>query len=487
MTASPLIPSTLRPWVPEFAVDYQREGVQWATERNAAYFVWAAGAGKTLGAIWTGLVWQAYSGKKVIVVTKAPVRDQFRREIERFSTIRPQVLTGRTPHPIPQAIDWVVLGWPTLAAWQPELSRWARGGIVIFDELHYARAWKRVARRISSNNRIVWDNLDNISNAAAALSKACRYRLGLSATPVPNSLMDLWSQQDVLEPGCWDTSWNYAHEYCDASPGEYGGLDTSGKSNVGRLKKNLRRTWHRVKQAQVNRFLPPKRRQLVYLRKEDQSRPAAFKQDLRRAAKKGKQNLLEMRLMEAATRKQKWLVDTVMDALICKQKVVIFTGRQKDCEKLAEVLSKKIEKQGLGCPVWFGHGGFGPAHVDTTCVEYMAQPGPALLVGTGDAYGEGKNLQDTDLLVLSMLPYTPGQILQRENRVARLGQTRPALVLYPIAEGTEDERIASILLPKLEQVSEAVGDEEAEAVMAAVAGDEDEEEILARILWEMDD
>jgi len=480
-------PTALRPWVPEFAVDYQREGVGFAATRNAAYFVWAAGAGKTLAAVWTALVWQEWSRRKVVVITKAPVRDQFRREIERFTTIRPQVLTGRTAHGIPDAIDWVVLGWPTLVAWKSELCRWARGGVVVFDELHCAKQWKRRERFLSRANRVAWRDLENVSAAAASLAKVCDYRLGLSATPVANNLMDLWSQQDILEPGQWESSWEYAHCYCDATPGEYGGLDTSGKSNLDQLRQNLRRTWHRVKQAQVNRFLPAKRRQLVYLRKEDQSRPAAFARDLRRAAKQGRQTLLEMRLMEAATRKQKWLVDTVMEALICKQKVVVFTGRQRDCEKLAELFSDKIQKRGMKCPVWFGHGGYGPEHVDRTCTEYMAHKGAALLVGTGDAYGEGKNLQDSDLLILAMLPYTPRQILQRENRVARLGQSRPVLVLYPIAEGTEDERISSILLPKLEQVSEAVGDEEAEAVMAAVAGDDSEEEILARILWEMDD
>ncbi len=90
----------------------------------------------------------------------------------------------------------------------------------------------------------------------------------------------------------------------------------------------------------------------------------------------------------------------------------------------------------------------------------MGSKGPAVLIGTGDAWGESINLQDTDVLYMVMLPWTPKQIRQWEGRVARIGQTRPVLIVYIIAETTVDEDVADNLLGKLPPVLDVVQDSE---------------------------
>jgi hypothetical protein len=64
----------------------------------------------------------------------------------------------------------------------------------------------------------------------------------------------------------------------------------------------------------------------------------------------------------------------------------------------------------------------------------MEHPGPCVLVGTGDAFGEAINLHDTDAALFVMLPWTPGQVRQWEGRFCRLGQKRPVVVYYVVAE-----------------------------------------------------
>ena len=49
-------------------------------------------------------------------------------------------------------------------------------------------------------------------------------------------------------------------------------------------------------------------------------------------------------------------------------------------------------------------------------LEYMRAEGPAVIVGTLDAWGESVNLQDTDLAAFVMLPYTPSMLEQAEGR-----------------------------------------------------------------------
>jgi len=90
-------------------------------------------------------------------------------------------------------------------------------------------------------------------------------------------------------------------------------------------------------------------------------------------------------------------------------------------------------------------------------------------------------LQSTDLLIQAMLPYTPAQIIQREARVARLGQTRAVLILYLICEGTVDEHVAAILLHKLPAIEQALDQDEVRGFGRELVG-ASEEELLQSLL-----
>ena len=109
----------------------------------------------------------------------------------------------------------------------------------------------------------------------------------------------------------------------------------------------------------------------------------------------------------------------------------------------------------------------------------MNSSGPTVLIGTGHAWGESVNLQDTDLALFVMLPWTPRNILQWEGRFSRLGQKRPVMVSYIIAEGTVDEHVADILLDKLPAVHEIGGDEAAQGIEEAFIQSGDD--LLSRI------
>jgi hypothetical protein len=87
------------------------------------------------------------------------------------------------------------------------------------------------------------------------------------------------------------------------------------------------------------------------------------------------------------------------------------------------------------------------------------------------------NLQDTDALILPMLPPEPWLVVQSEGRVSRKGMTRPALVYYLVAKGTIDESVAVRLLDKLPAIEKLAGDTEAHDILQALRGSA--EEILA--------
>lgn len=266
-------------------------------------------------------------------------------------------------------------------------------------------------------------------------------------------------------------AWGYASKNCAATERTFGGMDDSGLSNPDELRTRFDQIRHRVTKEEANVLLPPARRQVTFLPVKAQVKASGeVAAMLRAAAAHGPTAVLEARLMEAAGRKRRHLVERVEMAVEAGQKVCVFTGRRADCESLMKTLQKRLR-----CPVVGGHGGDPVAAREAAREAYMAERRAAVLVGTTDAWGEGLNLQSTDLGLVAMLPYTPGQIIQTEARWSRLGQDRPVLIEYVVAEGTVDERVAQIVLGKLPAMEKVVEQTEIAGFSRQLSGADDPE------------
>ena len=100
-----------------------------------------------------------------------------------------------------------------------------------------------------------------------------------------------------------------------------------------------------------------------------------------------------------------------------------------------------------------------------------------VLLGNLVAAGVGLTLTAGTHVVFNDLDWVPANHWQAEDRIYRIGQTRPAFVTYLVAEGTLDDYVAALL----EQKARLVGVLEAEAadratlveavVEAAVSGE----------------
>ena len=474
----------LREWVPGFLTSYQREGIAWALGKpsQSCHFHWSAGSGKTLGAI----VWNLAAGPSLsVVVTKAAIRPTWARELETYTQgVHSEVLDGETPGDLVGSIPLdrpvvLVTGYDTLPGWIDALVK-LRPHSVVFDEIHKVKSHRRWQAEVGNGARVSFSLKENQAAACYRLSRIAKRRLGLTATPVTDRVRDLWAQLDLVHPGEWGTYWDWARRYAGATENTFGGMDDRGKSNLAELKRRLSYVSHRVPYSLANRDLPPKRRLVTYVKVCDQNRAeGGISKELKKAAKFGPTAILEARLMEAASRKRKVVLAHARDALEGGLKVVIFTGRRVDCERLRAEAGDWRDLSGLF--LFSGHGGDSPEAREKIRRDYMAALGPALLVGTGDAWGEGLDLQDTDLAIFAMLPYTPGQVIQWEGRFARLGQKRPVLIRYVIAEGTVDEHVAQILLGKLPAVEKAIDSDEIAGLGRELIG-ASEEELVASLV-----
>jgi len=481
-----LVGAGLREWVPEFLTPYQKDGILQMAHRSGHYW-WAAGAGKTAGAICWAL---AHPGRTVIV-TRAGVRRSHGREVERLTTHRAFVIeeaksksSSEVAKGLPESdAQFAIVGWEnlpdvidTLLAWKPRN--------IVFDEVHKAKSHKRWTATPTETGQLKFDAKDNIAHAAMRLSRATAYRLATTATPIKDRTRDLWAQLDLVHPDAWGPFYrehaaSFTGRYCGAHPGAYGGIDTSGATNLDELWERVSVIVHQVPHSETHRHLPPRRRLVTYVTQDEQCRAEGFTQSyFKRAAAGGHTGLLEARLMEAAGKKRKALLSLVEEAVQVGQKVVIFTGRREDCDRLAE----DVQKIAGDARIFSGHGGTAPAIRDQIQQDYMAAPGPAVLVGTGDAWGEGVNLQDTDLALIAMLPYTPGQIVQWEGRFARHGQKRPVLIQYLICENSVDEHVAGILLDKLPAVESVSRDDSLDGFSDALSCADEAEDIIDNLI-----
>ena len=463
---------------------FQRDGVLWAIQRKSGHLWHSPGAGKTAAAI----AWALAEPGTVVAVTRAGIRLHWGREIQKVSEVVPWVsdptARARKGWVSPQAYlqrckdtgrrAFFVVGWEELSRLvfgDPDVFKGNNpsgflatlpAAALIMDEIHNAKSRKRKTWTVSESGRWKGTSLDNRVAAAELLSRRIPRRLGTTGTPIPDRVRDLWGQLDLVEPKAWGGYWRWAKRYCAGREGEYGGLEDSGTSRLPELKERLRWVKDRVPVEVSHGELPEKRREVIYVAASRLSRPTA---GARREVKTAPdaETRLEAKLRLACSQKRREIIEQTVDAVKGGSKVVIFTGRRADCDALHKSLSTKL----AGHAVWVAHGGHSMVHRDVSRTEYMAEQAGCVLVATGESMGEGIDLQDTDLAIIAMLPWTPRAVGQWEARFHRPGMQRPVIVRYLIAEGTVDEHVCEILLGKLPAVADIVADQ----VMATATDD----------------
>lgn len=556
-----------------FLMPYQKDAVEFGWSKSGVHIWHQTGAGKTL----TGLLCCLSVDGPLVIITRAASRLQFGREVERFTQLKPFILSpesadkgilkvgGQTwieffkEHmPVLRraalvAEEWakakenkpvviekkstldaylneckyserrpvLLVGWESLPTNLDRLKA-LRPGAVLYDECHKGKnssRWtvvplvepegatdrEKLEHRLSQEEEakrlggFVKDTEEgprmflpvmNMAAAAAQLGRVAKKRVATTATPVKDRVRDLWSQLDMVEPNAFGSKVIFETRHCDRKPGTYGGFDTRGSSNLVELKTRLASIAHILKYEDTHKKLPPKRRQSLYISPEDQCEPASgFARARAEARKRGAAASLELSLMEAATRKRVAVASIVEDHLASGQKVVLFSGRRKDCEDLGKSIQNLSTVKQNNVDVWVAHGEQSQEMRDEIVRMYMAHPGPCAIVATWQAMGESLNLQDTDAAFFVMLPPTPGALRQGEGRFARHGQKRPVIIYYAIAEGTVDEHMAALLIDKLPAVERVVEDTELASSAVPLAGideNESDEDFAKSILDSLD-
>lgn len=201
---------------------YQQEGIKFGLFKKAVLIGDEMGLGKTLQAIGLGILKKEIFGfKKVLVVTLSSLKQQWLREIHRFTDEKACIVAGSARQR------------KELYHHAPSLFKITNYEAVLRDVTIIARFRPDV---------IILDEAQRIKNfetktAEAVKSLPRQHAIVLTGTPLENKLEDVYSLVQFLDPDLLSPLWQFAADHFLLSRKKKG--DIQGYVNLDRLHKQL--------------------------------------------------------------------------------------------------------------------------------------------------------------------------------------------------------------------------------------------------------
>ena len=427
---------------------FQKEGVRQIDEFDGRVLLAdEMGLGKTIQA----LTWlkKHPNIRPVVIVCPAPLKWNWEREAKVHTGLHTEVLNG-TKVPLRGGLascKIIILNYDIIGAWLPWLLK-LKPKVVILDEGHF------------------------VKNPRAKRSKYCRklcakakHVLILSGTPLTNRPSELWPILHMVRPDLYpNDSWPaYAQRYCKPRMTRYG-WDFSGATRLPELHGILKK-WMMIRRKKRNvlKQLPKKSRHIVPIEIRDRKQYELARKNLIQwvamnygmgRARKAKRSEALMRVMylKRLTAKLKfrevikWIENFLEETdeklfVVVIHKVAVRTLKKKFPNSVVvdgSINAKKKQKA-----------------ID----QFQTNPDTRLLIGNMQAAGVGITLTAASTGIIAEPGWTPGEHLQVEARLDRIGQKKPVNWYWLVAKDTIEERICEIIQKK-QVILEAVLDGE---------------------------
>jgi SWI/SNF-related matrix-associated actin-dependent regulator 1 of chromatin subfamily A len=452
--------------------DYQGEGAAFLACRDYAILADEMGLGKGPEAIIAAEARLSFGAipraatPVVLVLCPALAKRHWQREIKKWAGADAAILDGRRPEEIPPA-RYIIANYDILFGDRradalgvmhdsKETPGWGKTLanqflIVINDEAHILRgrsSQRGVAvRNLCAKTPVVW---------------------GLTGTPMPNFVRDLWALLDIITGGLAGKYWPWAMAYCGAVSGPYG-MDDKGASRTDELGRRLSFFLMMRTKASVGLQLPPFQRE-VY--KVDVELTAPTRYEGRKALDKG--NAVAAAFRHTARAKRPAVIEQAVDALNARQKVVVFLYMREQCDAVGKAIHDKVDN----ATVLIVHGDMSPEGRDKMATTFRDASAPCCFVATIDSVGVAISLVGADLVIFGDLIAEPWKLLQAEKRCHRFDSKNAVMVRYLIAAGTIDEGHAETVVEKLAVLESTMGQQEGNADLATMLGGKSNEEIV---------
>lgn len=451
---------------------YQCEGAAFLAERDYGMLFDQMGIGKSVQAL---LAAEARLSLAVIPSPETPVvlilcpalaKNHWKREVKRWTGHDSTILDTLHPDPDLLTTRYIIANYDILYGQQrkdaagvlharKDLPGWGdtlRGKflIVIADEAHILRG--RSSKR---------------TNAVKDMCIGVPVVWGLTGTPMPNYVRDLWAIIDVVTNGLHGKYYPWARAYCNGFDGQYG-FDDKGASRTDELRGRLTFFALGRNKDSVGLELPPMIRE-VYKIDVEVSAPTVY--EGRQAIER--QTAVASAFRATARAKRSVVIAQTVEALESGQKVIVGLYMREQCDAVAKAVKDKWD--GLVLCV---HGDMSPEGRDKMAQTFRETDGPAAFVATIDSVGMAISLVGADLMLFGDVVAEPWKLLQFEKRGHRFDSKKSLLIRYLIAAGTIDEGLAEAVIDKLAVLDETLGVQGENADLSTTLGARSSAEIV---------
>lgn len=323
---------------------------------------------------------------------------------------------------------------------------------------------KEVIEAINSRDdidMIVVDEIHKVANktsqqADGLLRLKATYKIGATGTLIVNSPLSSYTALKWLDVDKSNLT-NFKRQYCLF--GGYGGHEIVGYKNLELLKNEIDEYSLRKTKEEVLKDLPKKNVINEYVSLDDPHR--IFYNKIRKGVKDeclkvnlNKNNILALttRLRQATacpsllttedvkSSKIERCVDLVEQIVNSHNKVVIFSTFKEpvyQLEKLLQAYNPLI-----------GTGDMKDEDVSTNIDKFQKDDKYKVFIGTISKCGTGVTLTAASYMIMIDTPFTASSTEQAEDRIYRIGTTKPVFIYHLICEDTIDERVAKIIATK---------------------------------------
>lgn len=424
---------------------YQVTGTAFLAGTGRALLADDMGLGKTLQAI-SAAVWLNNNEgvEKILIVCPASLKQQWAREVAKFTDHQTQIIGGPPPKRAGQyrrQVTFFVLNYELILRDLSVINEVLRPDLIIMDEAQRIKNWRT-----------------KIATAVKLIPS--RFAFVLTGTPLENRLEDLYSLMQVVDPRVLGPLWRYMVDFHVTDDRN----KVLGYRNLSVLRQRLKPVMLRRDRRLVRDQLPDRitqRLDVDMTGKQIEIHDDAMSKagQLANIARKRPLTPTEQNRLIAALQQARMACDSAglvdketkespkIDELavlldeICLQegrKAVVFS----QWELMTRMVENRLKKMGLG--VVRLHGGIPTAKRGALMDRFREDDSCQVFVST-DAGGVGLNLQSGSALINLDVPWNPAVLEQRNARIHRLGQTRTVQIITMVAANSYEEQVLTLV------------------------------------------
>ncbi|CAM8915199.1 unnamed protein product [Rhodiola kirilowii] len=301
------------------------------------------------------------------------------------------------------------------------------------------------------------------TSAALPVIQKARYAILLSGTPALSRPIELFKQLEALYPNVYNNVHEYGNRYYKG-----GGFGVyQGSSNHEELHSLMKATvMIRRLKREVIKELPVKRRQQVFLDLSETDmeqinalfrelevvkckiKSCASKEDADKL-KFTENNLINKIYTDSAKAKIPAVLDYLGTVVEAGCKFIVFAHHLSMIDAIHQFLLEKV-----GCIRI--DGGTPAASRQALVTDFQEKENIKAAVLSITAGGFGFTLTAASTVIFAELSWTPGDIIQAEDRAHRIGQVSSVNIYYLLANDTVDDIIWDVIQNKLENLGQVL-------------------------------